>query len=98
MQFSEAQSSVDAGEKLTNLVYQSKRYAEDYSPMCVYIPSSEILFKMMRACIGTYAIEDLWIYNEKYTHVCREHGHHGMTDAKGCTNHQIHAQIDPTDD
>lgn len=35
--------------------------------MCVYIPSNEVLFKMMRACIGCENIEDLWIYHDKYS-------------------------------
>ena len=45
-----------------NLVYLEKRYISDQSPMCVYLPSNEILFKMMRACLGCDEVEDLWIY------------------------------------
>ena len=46
------------------LIYNRKRNCEDFSPMCVYIPSRDLIFKMMRACIGCEKIEDLWIYNE----------------------------------
>ena len=35
--------------------------------MCVYIPSNEVLFKMMRACIGCENIEDLWFYHDKFS-------------------------------
>ena len=54
-------------QRLVNLVYQAQRYIEDCSPMCVYIPSNEVLFKMMRACIGCEHVEDLWIYHDKFS-------------------------------
>ena len=54
-------------QRLVNLVYQAQRYIEDCSPMCVYIPSNEVLFKMMRACIGCDNVEDLWIYHDKFS-------------------------------
>jgi hypothetical protein len=53
--------------KTHNLVYHTARYLNDSSPMCVYIPSKEILFKMMKACIGVDKPQDLWIYNEEIT-------------------------------
>ena len=50
-----------------NLVYHINRYIEDCSPMCVYIPSNEVMFKMMRACLEVKEIKDLWMFNEKYS-------------------------------
>lgn len=47
--------------------------------MCVYIPSNEILFKLMKACIGCDKIEDLWIFNKKYDDIksdCHDEDHH----------------------
>lgn len=46
-----------------SLIYNRKRNLEELSPMCVYIPSKELMFKMMRACIGCEKPQDLWIYN-----------------------------------
>lgn len=45
-----------------NLVYEKKRYIDVQSPLCVYLPSQELLFKMMRSCIGCQKKEDLWFY------------------------------------
>jgi hypothetical protein len=50
-------------EEIKDLIYDVDRYIEDTSPMCVYIPCRELLFKMMRACLGCSTIKDLWIYN-----------------------------------
>ena len=50
-------------EEYSNLIYDVDRYLEEMSPMCVYIPSRELIFKMMRACVGCTKVEDLWIYN-----------------------------------
>ena len=51
--------SVDKGGTY-DLVYHKSRMTALMSPMCNYIPSNEITFKMMRACIGLFAKEDLW--------------------------------------
>ena len=40
--------------------------------MSVYIPSPDLLFKMMRACIGCQSIKDLWIYNETFNPVTEQ--------------------------
>ena len=37
-----------------DLVYEECRYVEKYSPYCIYIPKKDLMFKMMRACIGVY--------------------------------------------
>ena len=50
--------------KLCDLVYPVPRYHDDRSPMCLYIPSPLMLFKLMRACIGVEKITELWIYNQ----------------------------------
>ena len=34
--------------------------------MCVYIPTNDVLFKLMRATIGVDKVEDIWIFNEGY--------------------------------
>ena len=53
-------------EKRLKLIYFKQRYSEN-SPMTVYIPTKDIMFKMMRACLGCQNIEDLWIFNEDHT-------------------------------
>lgn len=35
-----------------NLIYKKKIYELPYSPVCIYIPTKEVMFKLMRACIG----------------------------------------------
>lgn len=45
-------------------VYPQSYYRPGQSPSCVYIPSREIMFKMMRACIGIQEEDDLWINND----------------------------------
>ena len=48
-----------------HLVYKASRFDEKISPNCIFIPSQEFLFKMMRACIDAKTPEDLWIYNDQ---------------------------------
>ena len=45
------------------LAYKIGRYNDDESPTCIYLPTRQLLFKMMRACIGVEEPEELWIYN-----------------------------------
>jgi hypothetical protein len=47
-------------ENYFDLVYELKRMNQKNSPLCIIAPSNEILFKMMRACIGVYSEDDLW--------------------------------------
>lgn len=42
-------------------VYPPARYLEEFSPVVIFIPKKEIMFKMMRACIGVRCTSDLWI-------------------------------------
>ena len=44
-----------------DLIYKIQRFSEENSPMIVYLPSKQLLFKMMRACFGCQTKEDLWI-------------------------------------
>ena len=37
-------------------------YNPDIIPPCYFMPTKALLFKMMKACIGVYRVEDLWIY------------------------------------
>ena len=48
-----------------DLTYTIDRYVEENSPVCVYIPSKLMMFKMMKACIGCHQPEDLWIHQIK---------------------------------
>ena len=43
-----------------DLVYAKSRYMAEHSPYQVYIPRSEMMIKLMRACVGVTKIEDLW--------------------------------------
>lgn len=56
-----------SGAKTYTLTYHLKRYHEDCSPMCVYIPSNDVLFKLMRATIGVTSAEEMWMYNSGYS-------------------------------
>ena len=48
-----------------NLAYKLSRYFEDESPSCIYMPSPNLLLKMMRACIGVENTSDLWICSDQ---------------------------------
>jgi len=43
-----------------HLVYDRCRYVKDRSPMSIYIPSKNIMFKVMRACINIKDPNKLW--------------------------------------
>lgn len=45
-----------------DLVYHKSRYHPDYCPRLIFIPSDQVLVKMMRACIAVDKFQDLWIY------------------------------------
>ena len=45
---------------MTDLVYHENRYKEDCSPYTIYLPSNDVMFKMMRACLGCEKDYDLW--------------------------------------
>ena len=46
------------------LIYSRERTLGSQSPSMVYLPNKAVMFKMMRACLDTYYIEDLWIYTD----------------------------------
>ena len=50
-------------EDAEGLVYPEQRYIHGDSPAVIYIPSKEVMFKMMRACIGITDPKDLWIHH-----------------------------------
>lgn len=54
--------SIKLPSAANDLVYHESRYREEFSPYVVYIPTDDIMFKLMRACLGCSKIEDLWIY------------------------------------
>jgi len=42
------------------LIYPAYKYNKEWSPTCVYIPSKQMLLKIIRACMGVLKVEDLW--------------------------------------
>jgi len=62
------------GSSNVNLVYHLHRYIDDCSPMCVYLPSNEVMFKMMKACLYVQRVEDLWIYQAPKDEIISETG------------------------
>ena len=44
----------------TDLVYPDKWYKLENSPLCIYIPRKELMFKIMRGCIGVTKENELW--------------------------------------
>lgn len=51
-------------KKIDDLVYAKTRYIPNFAPFCIYIPKTELMFKMMRACIGIKDPKDLWFNQE----------------------------------
>lgn len=41
--------------------YAESRLIKGFIPTVVYVPTKEMMFKMMRACIGVTKVQDLWI-------------------------------------
>ena len=54
--------SIKLPSAANDLVYHESRYKEEYSPYVIYLPSDDLMFKLMRACLNCKQIEDLWIY------------------------------------
>jgi len=42
------------------LVYPERRMSANDSPPMIFIPNMQIMFKLMRACIGVKDPKDLW--------------------------------------
>ena len=53
-----------AAQATVDISYDPQRYDEVCSPMCVLVPHRDVLFKMMKACVGVEKVQDLWMYNE----------------------------------
>lgn len=47
-------------ESAYDFVYPEIRLDEDRSPATIFIPTKELMFKLMRASIGVKAKEELW--------------------------------------
>ena len=45
---------------MSKLVYPKSRFTKEHTPMIIYIPSREMMIKIMRASMGCQRIEDLW--------------------------------------
>ena len=43
-----------------DLVYRKGIIGTTYSPPCIYLPTRNVMFKLMRACIGVKYAGDLW--------------------------------------
>jgi hypothetical protein len=50
-------------ELITDMVYHQDRLIPGFIPWAIYIPRREIMFKMMRACIGIKDKHQLWYIN-----------------------------------
>ena len=48
-------------EKIDQNVYHESRYREEGSPNVNYIPRKEMMWKLMRSCIGVEDPNGLWI-------------------------------------
>ena len=48
-----------------DMIYKIDRYKMHQSPFCIYIPCKDVMFKLMRACIGCTRKEDLWIWPDE---------------------------------
>ena len=46
---------------ITQEVYDVKQYLSADGPKCIYIPSAQLMFQMMRGCLGVKRAEDLWV-------------------------------------
>ena len=46
-----------------DLAYPEERFVHGISPSVIYIPSRQVMLKMMRACIGITDPKDLWLFN-----------------------------------
>ena len=57
---SKAKQPVEAHDQ----VYNPVRFHGGKIPYLVYIPRAELMFKIMRACLGVTQIDQLWIYND----------------------------------
>ena len=69
------------------LCYAETRLIPKRCPTVIYVPSKEMMFKMMRACIGVKKKEDLWIYNQGSAQCDHDHGHtYDETKAEGTHN------------
>ena len=48
-------------DKIDDMVYGPTRYIKGFSPYCIYIPTKEIMVKIMRACVGVKDPKELWV-------------------------------------
>ena len=59
---SEDQAVMSSPEKVSQDVYHTSRYVESQSPNVNFIPRQEIMWKLMRSCIGVKDPDDLWVH------------------------------------
>ena len=49
---------------MVDLIYNKVHYNEKFTPICIEIPTTALLFKFMKACIGVKNKEDLWVWQQ----------------------------------
>ena len=65
-----------------NFVYAEERLQKEISPYCIFVPRKEVMWKMMRACIGCKETSDLWIFQDED----HSRSHLYYTDQRDTTN------------
>lgn len=48
-----------------DLVYHESRYNAKYSPYVIYLPTDDVMFKLMRACLDCKTESELWINRDE---------------------------------
>jgi hypothetical protein len=61
-EMSEDQVAMSSPEKVSQDVYHEARYVKERSPNVNFIPRQELMWKLMRSCIGVKDSEYLWVY------------------------------------
>ena len=50
-------STWDYPENATTYIYSDKKLIKEYIPNCCYIPNKQMMFKLMRACLGVRTVD-----------------------------------------
>ena len=58
----EAKNDIDFARPIgpQELVYAETRYSEEQSPKCIFVPNTDTMFKLMRACVSVRDVKSLW--------------------------------------
>lgn len=55
------ESTFKVPETVDQFIYADSRLSASCSPICIFIPDKQVLWKMMRSCIYVTDPKDLWI-------------------------------------